>query len=65
MAPIATDDSRQSPPVLATSKEPRVPSSKGGNGTVGDQALMDAIILIVACWVLIFFLALSLRSHNI
>lgn len=65
--PIATDDSRQVPPVLATSNEPKV-TKRDKNGapvSVGTQALNDALILIVICWAILIFLAWSLRAHNI
>lgn len=66
--PIATENNpREVPPALATSNEPKV-TKRGKNGapvSVGAQALNDAIILIVICWAILFFLAWSLRAHNI
>lgn len=40
-------------------------AAKGGKGSVGDKALTDALIIVVAAWVLLVVLALSLRHHNV
>ena len=60
------EEADKNPPTLATSREPVAPRSKDGKGkTIGDQALMDAVILIGAAWLVLILLTLSLRSHNI
>lgn len=52
-------------PRLATTREPVGPRVAGDKGSPGDRALMDAIIMVVVAWAVLFFLAWSLRSHNI
>jgi hypothetical protein len=52
-------------PALVTSREPKGPKRAGAPGTVGDQALMDAVWLIVAAWVVLFLLGFTLRGFNI
>ncbi len=52
-------------PDLVTSREPKGPKRAGDPGTPGDLALRDAICLIVAAWVVLFFLGFSLRGFNI
>lgn len=36
-----------------------------GKGSIGDKALMDAIMIVVLAWAVILFLAFSLRHHNV
>lgn len=50
---------------LVTSREPVKPVSAGDKGGLGDQALMDAILLVGASWAILFFFSFSLRSFNI
>lgn len=52
-------------PPLNTSREPKGPKRAGDPGTMGDQALKDAVILIVLAWVVLLFLGFSLRAFNI
>lgn len=52
-------------PTLVTSREPKGPIKPGQQGSIGDQALLDSIGLIVLCWVILFLLGFSLRSFNI
>jgi len=52
-------------PPLSTSREPKGPKRAGDPGTMGDQALIDSIILIVLAWVVLLFLGFSLRAFNI
>lgn len=40
-------------------------SERPGKGSIGDTALMDALIIVALAWAFLIFLALSLRSHNI
>lgn len=56
-------------PILAglpgnAAHEPRK-ADKEGKGSIGDKALMDAVILVGLCWLFLLFLAYSLRHHNI
>ena len=62
--PMGTEDERVGMSIT-TQREPKGPTKSGGKGTVGDQALMDALLLIVVCWLLVFALGFSLRVHNI
>ncbi len=62
--PLATEEERVGNP-LKTTREPKGPKRSGDRGTVGDQALMDALIIVLVAWAIIFFLAFSLRRHNI
>lgn len=55
----------ETPPTLATSREPKGPIKSGAPGGIGDQALMDAIGLIVISWVVLLLLGFSLRTFNI
>jgi len=59
------EEADRNPPTLATSREPVAPAKDGKGKSLGDQALMDAVILIGACWLLLILLVMSLRSHNI
>ena len=52
-------------PDLNVSRDPVGPVVAGGKGTPGDQALMDAVVIVGIAWVILILLALSLRSHNI
>jgi len=52
-------------PDLVTSRTPVGPRHPSGKGSVGDQALMDALIIIGAAWLVLFYLTYSLRSFNI
>jgi hypothetical protein len=62
--PMASEDSRQGSPIV-TAREPVGPKNAGSKGSRGDQALMDAVFIVVAAWVLLFLLGFSLRSHNV
>jgi hypothetical protein len=50
---------------LTTSREPVGPVHAGDKGGIGDQALMDALLLIGLSWAFIFFLGFSLRAFNV
>jgi hypothetical protein len=52
-------------PTLVTSREPITPKRAGEKGSTGDQALTDALIMVGIAWAVLFFLAFSLRGHNI
>lgn len=36
-----------------------------GKGSIGDQAFVDGVIIVVAAWALLLFLMFSLRSYNV
>ena len=52
-------------PRLATSREPSGPKRKGDKGTIGDQAVMDAVVIIGVAWFVLVLLVITLRRHNI
>lgn len=60
--PMATEDDRQGRSIVTT-REPVGPKGAGSKGSPGDVALMDAIAICVAAWVIIFLLGFSLRRH--
>lgn len=62
--PFGTEPERQGQ-TASFSREPVGPKNAGSKGSVGDTALMDAIAIIVIAWVVLFFLAFSLRRHNV
>lgn len=62
--PMATEESRVGNPIV-TSREPVGPKNASSKGGTGDQALMDAVALVIAAWIILFFLGFSLRKHNI
>ena len=63
--PISKDTARAFAPALVTSREPKERAAPGEPGSLGQVTLSDALIIVGVAWVLIFLLALSLRSHNI
>jgi hypothetical protein len=62
--PFGTEDDRQGRLINMT-REPVGPKNAGSKGSPGDVALMDAIAIVVAAWVVLFLLAFSLRRHTI
>lgn len=62
--PMATEDARVGNPIVTT-REPVGPKRAGDKGSVGDQALMDAVAIVLTAWVLVFAIAFSLRRHNV
>jgi hypothetical protein len=59
--PMATEENKRRD--LMVSREPVGPVKKSGQKTDGEQALSDAMVMIVAAWVILFLLAFSLRGH--
>ncbi|HXK36069.1 MAG TPA: hypothetical protein VJ553_00620 [Candidatus Paceibacterota bacterium] len=53
-----------SPRVLTTEREPKGPVRAGAPGSVGDQALKDALILVGAAWAILAFLYFTLKNNN-
>lgn len=62
--PMQTEDARQGRPISMTN-EPVGPKNASSKGSVGDQALMDALVIVGAAWAILFLLMFSLRRHNI
>ena len=52
-------------PNLTVTREPVGPKTAGSKGSTGDQALMDAVAVVIIAWVLLFLIMFSLRMHNI
>ena len=61
---IVTEDARVGNPLNVT-REPVGPKNAGDKGTIGDKALMDAVMIVGGAWLLLFFLGFTLRKHNI
>lgn len=65
MAGSMKTDEGQGRMSLVTSREPVGPIGSGDKGSLGDQALMDGIALIVAAWVFLGILVISFRGFNV
>lgn len=63
MATVVTEPERMGNSIVMT-REPQGPKKAGDKGSPGDMAVMDAVILVGAAWLILFFLAFSLRRHN-
>lgn len=50
---------------LKLTNEPSGPVKAGDKGSIGDQALKDAILIVAICWLIVFGAIFSLRRHNI
>lgn len=50
---------------IQTTREPVGPKRAGAKGSVGDQAVMDAVLIVAIAWGILFALAWSLRKHNV
>ena len=61
---MATESDRVGQPIQTT-REPVGPKRSGDKGSLGDRALMDAIAIVVAAWVVLFALAFTLHRHNV
>lgn len=62
--PVATEQ-EQVNNILMTSREPKVKAQGGDKGSVGDQALMDAVLILAAAWLLLVLLGFSVRGSNV
>ena len=66
--PLLKEPENGAPPLAGTPGNPAhdpTRKDKQGKGSIGDKALMDAIIIVALAWALLFFLAYSLRHHNV
>lgn len=61
---MVTEPERVGNPIVST-REPVGPKTAGDKGTPGDMAVMDAVMIVGAAWLLLFFLAFTLRRHNV
>lgn len=64
MANMITENERMGNPIVST-REPVGPKTAGDKGTPGDMAVMDAVMIVGAAWLVLFLLVFSLRRHNI
>lgn len=62
--PMNREEERQGRSIQM-SREPVGPKRAGDKGTPGDQAVMDAVMLVGACWLFLLLLFFSLRRHNV
>lgn len=62
--PMGVEDQFVGKPITTT-REPVGPKNAASKGSIGDQALMDALIIVIAAWVVLFLLTFSLRHHNV
>lgn len=69
--PLGTNSATESEKVVNLRGMPGNPgrdpkkTPKTGSGSVGDIAFKDAVALVIIAWLVLFFLAYSLRHHNI
>lgn len=61
---MATEDDAVARP-LATSREPKRKQKNGEPGSLGDQAFIDACVIVAIAWLILIFFAYSLRNHNV
>lgn len=54
-------------PDLVVSREPVGPknANPGAKGSDGERAFNDAVMIVIAAWIVLFLLVISLRTHNI
>ena len=62
--PVGMEDKEVGRRITVT-REPVGPKNAASKGSIGDQALMDALLIVIAAWILLFFLTFSLRRHNV
>lgn len=46
-------------------RDPKKIMAAGVKGSIGDKALMDAVLIVALCWVALIGLYVSLRHHNV
>lgn len=63
---VATEDESTNRPLTgANGREPVRKPKAGEPGSIGDTAFKDACIVVGVAWLVLFFLAFSLRGHNV
>lgn len=65
---MATESETGGPALVGTKTNPaREPRKRPamGKGSIGDDAFIKSVILVVIAWVIVLFLSVSLRGHNI
>jgi hypothetical protein len=53
------------PKSLVSHREPVGPTKTPVKGSVGTQMLWDSLIIVGIAWAILFFLVITLKSHNI
>lgn len=61
---MAVEENGISRPIV-TSREPVGPKRAGDKGSIGDRALMDAVVIVGAAWLVLIALAFTLHRHNV
>lgn len=46
-------------------RDPKKLVASGNKGSIGDRALMDAVLIVALCWIALIGLYVSLRHHNV
>lgn len=46
-------------------RDPKKLLAAGNKGSIGDKALMDAVVIVALCWIGLIGLWVSLRHHNV
>lgn len=64
------DENVPGAPILAGNNPQAMTKVRAGkafakSGSIGEQAMMDAVIVVVVAWLFLFFLSFSLRHHII
>lgn len=66
---VADSEDAPAPRLVGTrdnpARDPKVLHATAGRGSVGDRALITAVAIVAAAWVLLLALAISLRSFNV
>jgi len=62
--PVKTEETRGAP-AIAGGRDPERRSKSGQKGSAGDVAFNAAVMIVVVAWAVLFFLAFSLRHHNV
>lgn len=66
MGSMASETDLGGNPLKGSPQNPaRDPKVKTGKGSMGDKALTDAMIIVIAAWLFLLFLYFSLRHHNV
>lgn len=68
---IQTEDTPAASPLRGmpgmgnTDPKAKTKSMVSGDGSIGDEAFRNGVIIVLSAWAVLFFLAYSLRHHNI
>lgn len=46
-------------------RDPKKMVAAANKGSIGDKALMDAVVIVALCWIGLIGLWVSLRHHNV